>query len=107
MRYHGPEAVTPVAGKPTLLLGAYDLAPLGYQAEEFFLSGSATSYALGCPPTSDGVWNATPATDAPYKTRVVVIRPSDPATFNGTALVEWLNVTSGQDMPSEWMVAHR
>jgi hypothetical protein len=53
------------------------------------------------------VWNATPAASAPYKTRVVVIRPSDPATFSGTVLVEWLNVTSGQDMPSDWMVAHR
>lgn len=102
-----PEAVTPVAGKPALLLGAYDLAPLGYQAEEFFLSGSATSYALAGLPTSDGVWSATPAASAPYKTRVVVVRPSDPAKFNGTALVEWLNVTSGQDMASEWMVAHR
>lgn len=38
---------------------------------------------------------------------MVVVRPGDPARFNGTALVEWLNVTSGQDMPSEWMVAHR
>jgi hypothetical protein len=94
MPCRAPEAVTPVAGKPALLLGAYDLAPLGYQAEEFFLSGSATRYA-------------TPATNAAYKTRVVMVRPSDPARFNGTLLVEWLNVTSGQDMPSEWMVAHR
>jgi Alpha/beta hydrolase domain len=102
-----PETVMPVAGKPALLLGAYDLAPLGYQAEEFFLSGSATRYTLAGPPTSDGVWSVTPAASAAYKTRVVVIRPSDPATFNGTVLVEWLNVTSGQDMPAEWMVAHR
>lgn len=51
-------AVTPVAGKPALLLGAYDLAPLGYQAEEFFLSGSAAGYALAGPPTPDGAWSA-------------------------------------------------
>jgi hypothetical protein len=38
---------------------------------------------------------------------VVVIRPKDPAKFNGTVLVEWLNVTSGQDTPADWMVAHR
>jgi hypothetical protein len=38
---------------------------------------------------------------------VVTVRPRDPAAFNGTALVEWLNVTSGQDMASEWLVAHR
>ncbi|MBL6615498.1 MAG: hypothetical protein ISP49_19470 [Reyranella sp.] len=85
--------LTPVAGRPALLLGAYDLAPLGYQAEEFFLEGSVSRYA--------------PAGSAAYKTRIVVIRPTDPATFNGTLLVEWLNVTSGQDMPSDWFIAHR
>ena len=102
-----PPAVTPVAGKPALLLGAYDLESLGYQAEELFLSGSATRYALAGPPTSDGAWNAAPAGRAPYRTRVVVVRPSDPAKFSGTMLVEWLNVTSGQEMPAVWMVAHR
>jgi hypothetical protein len=47
--------LTPVAGRPVLLLGAYDLAPLGYQVEEFFLGGSASSYA--------------PAGSAAFKTR--------------------------------------
>jgi hypothetical protein len=79
-----PETVMPVAGKPALLLGAYDLAPLGYQAEEFFLSGSATRYTLAGPPTSDGVWSVTPAASAAYKTRVVVIRQSDPARIYAT-----------------------
>jgi hypothetical protein len=102
-----PQSVASVAGKPALLLGAYDLAPLGYQVEEFFLGGSATRYALAGRPTSDGVWRPAPAGSAPYKTRAVVVRPSDAARFNGTVLVEWLNVTSGQDMPVDWMVAHR
>jgi hypothetical protein len=102
-----PDAVTPLTGKPALLLGAYDLAPLGYQVEEFFLSGSATGFVLIGPPTSDGVWRATPDAKARYKTRAVVVRPSEPAKFNGTVLVEWLNVTSGRDMPVDWMVAHR
>jgi hypothetical protein len=102
-----PQSVTSVEGKPALLLGAYDLAPLGYQVEEFFLGGSATRYALAGRPTSDGVWSAAPAGSAPYKTRAVVARPSEAERFNGTVLVEWLNVTSGQDMPAEWMVAHR
>jgi hypothetical protein len=101
---HRTEAVP---GKPALLLGAYDLAPLGYQSEEFFLSGSAASYVLDGPLTSDGVWGPTPAASASYKTRAVVIRPSDPSMFDGTVLVEWLNVTSGQDMAVDWMVAHR
>jgi len=37
--------VSPVSGKPNLLLGAYDLATLGYGAEEFFVSDTASSYA--------------------------------------------------------------
>lgn len=102
-----PDAVTPVPGKPSLLLGAYDQDALGYQTEEFFLSGAATSYTLAGPATPDGKWKAQPAATAPYKTRVVVIRPKVPAKFNGTVLVEWLNVTSGQDAPADWMVAHR
>jgi Alpha/beta hydrolase domain len=99
--------VTPVPGKPTLMLGAFDLAPLGYQTEEFFLSGTASSYKLAGPATADGKWEASVAGTAPYATRIVIVRPSDPAKFNGTLLVEWLNVTAGQDTPADWMVAHR
>ncbi len=47
-----------------------------------------------------------PDATAPYTTRFVVIRPSDPAKFNGTLLVEWFNVTAGQDALADWMVAH-
>ena len=45
--------------------------------------------------------------NAAFTTRVVVLRPSDPAKFISTLLVEWLNVTAGQDTPADWMVAHR
>ena len=38
-------SVTPVPGKPNLLLGGYDIADLGYTASEFFVSGTASSYA--------------------------------------------------------------
>lgn len=106
-----PEAPRPVAaavpGKPNLLIAAYDLAALGYDTEEYFLSGTATSYKLPGPAAASGAWNAEPAATAPYKTRIVVLRPSDPAKFNGTVLVEWFNVTAGQDTPADWMVAHR
>lgn len=102
-----PAQLTAVPGKPTLMLGAFDLAALGYQTEEYFLSGTASSYKLPGGPTADGQWNAVADATAPYTTRFVVIRPSDPARFNGTLLVEWLNVTAGQDTPADWMVAHR
>ncbi|HEX8057081.1 MAG TPA: alpha/beta hydrolase domain-containing protein [Novosphingobium sp.] len=99
--------VAAVPGKPMLLMGAYDLAPLGYQVEEYFISGTATSFSLPGAPEASGVWNAVPAASAPYVTRIVVVRPTDAAKFNGTVLVEWFNVTAGQDTPADWMVAHR
>jgi hypothetical protein len=94
-------------GKPTMLYGAYDLAALGYQMDEFFIAGNANSYQIASPVTGDGNWNASVAATAPYATRIVVLRPSDPAKFNGTVLVEWFNVTGGLDTPADWMVAHR
>lgn len=37
-----------------------------------------------------------------YVTRVVVRRPLDPAAFSGTLVVEWLNVSSGNDAAPDW-----
>lgn len=33
-------------------------------------------------------------------------RPADPARFNGTVVVEWLNVSGGLDAAPEWIYAH-
>ena len=103
----GPASLEAKPGKPVLMLSAYDLDALGYTVEEQFLSGEAASYKLPGPPTADGRWQAEVAARATYATRVVVLRPKDPAKFNGTLLVEWLNVTAGQDTPATWMVTHR
>jgi hypothetical protein len=35
-----------------------------------------------------------------------VIRPIDPAKFNGTVVVEWLNVSAGSDIAFDWTMAH-
>jgi hypothetical protein len=99
--------VAAVAGKPGLMVGSYDIATLGYRMDEFFMSGTATSYQVPGALSSDGAWKATPAATAPFKTRLVVMRPTDPAKFNGTVLVEWFNVTGGQDGAVDWMIAHR
>src|SRR6476469_7280316 len=88
--------VTPVEGKPNLLIGGYDLADLGYAASEFFISGTASSYA------GEGA-----AGEAEYTTRIVALTPIDAAAFNGTVLVEWLNVSGGIDAPAVWFMAHR
>ncbi|MDF2828295.1 MAG: hypothetical protein K0R01_1578 [Mycobacterium sp.] len=86
--------VTPVPGAPNLLLGAYDVGTVGYRAEEFFVSGIASSFAGGQP-------------EADYTTRIVVLTPTDPARFSGTVIVEWLNVSGGLDAPAVWFMAHR
>lgn len=44
-------------------------------------------------------------TDVPYKTRMVVRRPLDPKRFNGSVVIEWLNVTDGFDGEYFWVQA--
>ncbi|HEY0228213.1 MAG TPA: alpha/beta hydrolase domain-containing protein, partial [Mycobacterium sp.] len=99
--------VTPVPGKPALLLGGFEIGALGYVAEEFFVSGSAASYTTASELGSDGTWSVTPAGAQDYATRIVVLTPADRSRFNGTVLVEWLNVSGGIDAPAVWMMAHR
>lgn len=99
--------VTPAPGKPLLLLGAFGIDSVGYVAEEFFVSGTAASYAPIGELGTDGRWEVTRSGTAEYTTRIVVLAPTDPAHFNGTVLVEWLNVSGGIDAPAVWMMAHR
>ncbi len=69
----------------------------GYREQEYFIQGQAQSYLPAGTWTSDGLWTATPSTTAAYQTRILVRRPIDPSHFNGTVVVEWLNVSSGMD----------
>lgn len=78
----------------------------GYVEEEYFVSGTATAYAPTADWTADGEWGVTATTTAPYRTRLLVRRPADAADFNGTVLVEWLNVTSGMDADPDFGFAH-
>lgn len=59
-----------------------DLAKHGYVEEEYFLCGFAP------------VGN--------YTTRLIVRRPKSAGAFNGTVMVEWLNVTFGYDLDVLW-----
>jgi hypothetical protein len=88
-------------------LGAYEIAALDYVAEEFFISGTASSYGLAAESSPNDEWRVTPSAAADFTTRIVVLKPQDPARFNGTVLVEWLNVSGGIDAPAVWMMAHR
>ena len=86
--------IEPLTARP-LDLGSY-----GYVQQEFFASGTATAFEAAATP-SDGRWSITPTSSAPYATRILVRRPSDPARFNGTVVVEWMNETAGESAP-DW-----
>ncbi|HZU72006.1 MAG TPA: alpha/beta hydrolase domain-containing protein [Acidimicrobiales bacterium] len=77
-----------------------DLAQRGYVAEEFFLAGTAVSYRMvgGVQQTTDGRWDAEPDAEAPFRSRILVVRPADPDRFNGTVVLSWLNVTAGYEL---------
>ena len=77
-----------------------ELAANGYEEHEFFASGTATAFAAGSMP-SNGRWTVKPTTTAAYKTRIIVRRPTNPAHFNGTVIVEWMNVSAGESAP-DW-----
>jgi hypothetical protein len=79
------------------------LGPAGYTEQEYFLSGTATGYQEAGSWGGDGRWSVAPAETAPYETRVLVRRPADPAKFNGTVVVEWLNVTAGVDLDPDYL----
>jgi hypothetical protein len=77
-----------------------DLAANGYVEQEYFASGTATAFK-GTSEPSSGKWTVAPATTASYRTRILVRRPKDPAHFNGTVVVEWMNVSAGESAP-DW-----
>jgi hypothetical protein len=70
----------------------------GYVEHEYFLDGNAQAYQAVGTWGNDGHWTASPTTTAPFRTRLIVRRPANPAAFNGTVVVEWLNVSSGADL---------
>ncbi len=103
-KVQGP--ILPSSGISYLGSTTFNPSVVGYEQSEFFLSGTATAYKSSQPLTKDGKWHVTPQTTAPYTTRVVVYRPVDPSKFDGTVVVEWLNVTGGIDAPAAWLNAH-
>lgn len=101
--------VTPATGgrgKAFIASAGMDLATVGYEESEVFLSGTATSYTSADPLGTDGDWTVTPSTTADYRTRAIVRRPIDPAKFNGNVIVEWLNVSGGLDASPDWTYTH-
>jgi len=86
--YHGlHQAVPTVEGPVTGGRGRAwraepDLGNDGFKEDEYFLSGTTTN--------------------GPYKIRVLVRRPADTAKFNGTVVIEWMNVIVGFEFDVDW-----
>ncbi len=88
----------PLTGGSTLLLAATpgaDLPAAGYVETELAVAGSAASYAEG----ADGL---VVRDHADVTTRIVVRRPEDASRASGTVVLEWLNVSSGEDAAPGW-----
>jgi hypothetical protein len=88
------QIVEPLSGVGT------NLAASGYEEQEYFASGTAHAFKTTANPSS-GRWTIAPTTSAPYKTRIIVRRPTSAKKFNGTVIVEWLNVSAGESSP-DW-----
>lgn len=86
-----------------------DLSKYGYVEEEFFITGRGYRYDTSGSPrpadqTAPRIETAGPLGDGsyPFKTRIVVRRPANPANANGTVVAEWNNVTAFRDIEWNW-----
>src|SRR5262245_30529558 len=97
----GPIAQNAPPGDPShdyIFFTSEAVAAFGYVEEEFFVEGTANVYSTPTLATASVV-----SSGHPYKTRIVVRRPSQPNRFNGTVIVEWQTVTAGYDIDASWV----
>jgi len=93
-------------GTPFVAATTFDLAQVGYEEAEYFISGTARAYVNSAPLGTDGRWSVTTGETAAYKTRILVYQPTNPKKFSGTVVVEWLNVSGGIDAAPDWVQGH-
>jgi hypothetical protein len=97
----GPIPATGIPGNPAhdypFFATNHDLAGHGYVEQEFFIQGTANRYTTPSLATGSVIDGG-----HPYTTRMIVRRPADPKRFNGTVIVEWINVTNGFDAENTW-----
>ena len=70
----------------------FSLEELGYEEAEYFVSGTARNLDTGA--------------TAPYTTRILVTRPSAAGRFNGSVLLDWVNVTAQFENAVDTITAH-
>jgi hypothetical protein len=95
----------PGASGEAFVPGTRQLAQLpgaAYVEEEFFVEGRATLFNYAHNPPLGPTDLEAIDRDVPYKTRLIVRRPADPAAFNGTVVIEWWNSTAGFDGAPVW-----
>lgn len=104
----GPMLEGPITtnGTPFVAAAGFDLGQVGYTQVEYFMAGTAQAYVADLPLPADGRIVARPDAEAAYRTRLLIYRPIDPARFNGTVYVEWLNVSGGLDSAPDWITGH-
>jgi Alpha/beta hydrolase domain len=80
-----------------------NIAHYGYVQREYLMSGTTNVYQQSGIWGSNGKWNVSVAqSGVPYTTNLLVRYPTNPAKFNGTVVVEWLNCTTGGDQDPVW-----
>lgn len=82
------------AGEHGRPFSALSHVPAGYVEEEYFYAGTATAYDKTGTWDAAGRWLTTASTTAGYRVRLLVRRPTAALRFNGTVIVEWLNVSA-------------
>ena len=104
-----PTVTGPIEATPDsypFLATDIDLDRYGYVEEEFFVEGDAFRYDTGgaIDQTATRIDTGGAEDDGryPFRTRIVVRRPADPARANGVVVAEWNNVTSTQDVEFNW-----
>ena len=79
-----------------------DLAAVGYVEEEYFVSGLANVYDW----EPDGSLIVSSA-NAPYTTRILVRRPTNPSQFSGNVVVETVNNARRYDWAFIWALSYQ
>jgi hypothetical protein len=91
------EELTGGAGVLLAAATSIDIDEAGWVESEHVAAGTATSYRAEGDLPGDGRFELVEDLTADYRTRILVRRPADAADFNGTLVVEWLNVSGGFD----------
>jgi hypothetical protein len=98
----GPLAADAGSKGHPLTAATDQLGAVGYQEQEVLLSGTATLHGRKGTWGADGRWSTIDVGTVPFRTRLLVRRPVDPAAFHGTVYVSWFDDGQGFDSDAGW-----